>query len=243
MKSLIYAHRGASGETPENTMAAFRLAVEQGAEGIELDVQMSADGELVVIHDETLDRTTTGHGPVHRHSAKELKRLTAANGMPAYPQEAIPFLAEVLELLQPTKLELNIELKNSIIPYTGMEERIIRLVREYAMEQRVVFSSFNHYSVSCLTRLAPDIECGILYDAMLFEPWKYAQTVGARALHPQFYSVDAHIIAGAHQSGMAVRPYTVNDEALTRRLIELGTDAIITNYPARMKALREQFFA
>lgn len=239
MKTAIFAHRGASGEAPENTMAAFRLAIEQGADGIELDVQMSADRQLVVIHDETLDRTTTGTGLVCRHTAGQLKRLAAPNGMSAYRDEPIPLLSEVLELLAPTRLALNIELKNGIVPYDGMEERVIRLVREYGMERRVVFSSFNHYSVARLARMAPDIESGILYVAGLYEPWNYARTVGARALHPLFYSVDDGSVADAHQAGMAVRPYTVNDEADIRRMIAAGVDAVITDYPARMKTIRD----
>ncbi|WP_058304554.1 glycerophosphodiester phosphodiesterase [Gorillibacterium timonense] len=236
----IFAHRGAAGNAPENTMAAFRLAVEQGADGIELDIQMSKDGELIVIHDETLDRTTDGTGLVVARTAAELRELNAAKQMPEYPVERLPFLREVLEFLQPTALELNIELKNGIILYEGMEEKVIALVREYGMESRVIFSSFNHYSLVKLADLAPDIERGILYTAGLYEPWNYARLMGASALHPYFYSVYPEIVQGAHAAGVKVRPYTVDEEAVMKRMLACGVDGIITNYPARLKRVMEE---
>lgn len=237
MHPLIYAHRGASGEAPENTMAAFKLAVEQQADGIELDVQMTADGRLVVIHDELLDRTTDGSGLVAQHTYEQLRGLDASWKFTAYRGEGIPLLEQVLELLAPTRLELNIELKNSIIPYEGMEEAVVRLVRQYGMEKQVVLSSFNHYSVVQLTCMAPEMEAAILYEAGLFRPWEYAAGLGARALHPQFYSVTPEIAANARLSGMRVRPWTVNEEADFRRLASAGVDAVITNYPGRFKAI------
>lgn len=237
MIPLIYAHRGASGDAPENTMAAFRLAVGQGAHGIELDIQLTSDGRLVCIHDETLDRTTTGSGLVAGQTYEKLKRYDASYTFPGYYGEPVPLLSDVLEFLAPTSLELNIELKNSIVPYEGMEEKAIRLVREAGMEQRITFSSFNHYSVAKLVRLAPDIAAGILYEANLYEPWCYASAFGASALHPYFYSLSRSIVDSAHRAGMKVRPYTVNEEADLRRMIEWGVDAAITNYPARMKAI------
>jgi glycerophosphoryl diester phosphodiesterase len=241
MVAKIYAHRGASNDAPENTLAAFRLAMEQGAEGIELDVQMTADGQLVVIHDETLDRTTNGHGLVVAHTYEEIKGLDAsAKFGRGYRDEPIPLLREVLELIEPTQLELNIELKNGIIRYDGMEESVVRLVKEYGMEKRVNLSSFNHYSIVKLKSLAPEIETAILYVAGLYEPWNYAKTVGAGALHPYFYSVVPEIVVEAHQFGLKVRPYTVDEDRDIRKMIEAGVDAVITNHPLRMKRIRNE---
>ncbi|WP_438444913.1 glycerophosphodiester phosphodiesterase [Gorillibacterium sp. sgz5001074] len=239
MKPLVYAHRGASGDAPENTMAAFRLALEQGAEGIELDVQMTADGLLAVIHDETLDRTTDRKGWVGDLTYDEIRRADASFRFPAYKGEPVPLLSQVLELLVPTSLELNIELKNGIRLYDGMEEAAVRLVREYGLEQRVVFSSFNHYSVAKLVRLAPEIESGILYEAGLYRPWDYASTVGARALHPYLYSINRELTDAAHEAGLKVRPWTANSEQEWAALTAAGVDAIITNYPARLLAFLE----
>jgi glycerophosphoryl diester phosphodiesterase len=237
----IFAHRGASADAPENTLSAFALAIEQGADGIELDVQMSADGELVVIHDEKLDRTTNGKGLVVQHRYEELKRLDASKGFgKGYKNEPIPLLSQVLDLVEPTNLELNIELKNGIIPYHGMEEKVIAMVREYGMEKRVIFSSFNHYSVVKMAQLAPEIETAILYVSGLYEPWNYVAPYGIRALHPYFHAAVPEIVKGAHQAGLKVRPYTVNKTADMKRMIAIGVDAIITNYPKRLKKLRKE---
>lgn len=238
MYPLIYAHRGASGHAPENTMAAFRLAVEEGAEGIELDVQLSADRQVVVIHDETLDRTTDGLGPVNSRTWEELRRLDASFGQEAYRGEGIPLLSQVLELLAPTQLELNIELKNGIVPYEGMEELVVRMVRQYGMEKRVVLSSFNHYSIARLAGMAPDMEMAVLYAEGLYRPWEYAAFVGARSLHPHYLAVTPEIVMNAHMAGVKVRPWTVNSDEDYRRMAAAGVDAVITNYPGRFKALQ-----
>nr|WP_279537976.1 glycerophosphodiester phosphodiesterase [Paenibacillus turpanensis] len=234
---MIYAHRGASGDAPENTMAAFRLALEQGAEGIELDIHQTKDGQLVVIHDETLERTTNGSGLITSLTYDEIRSVDASFHFESYRGEHVPLLSEVLDLLSNTQIELNIELKNGIIRYEGMEERVIRLVREYGMENRVVFSSFNHYSVVDLIQAVPDMDCALLYTAGLYHPWKYANSLGARSLHPLFYSVDPEMVQGAHDAGLKVRPYTVNEEKDIRAMIANGVDAVITNYPSLMKQI------
>lgn len=239
MYPLIYAHRGASGHAPENTMAAFRLAVQEGAGGIELDVQLSADKQVVVIHDETLDRTTDGIGAVGSLTWEELRRLDASFGQEAYRGEGIPLLSQVLELLAPTQLELNIELKNGIVPYDGMEEAVVRLVRQYGMEKRIVLSSFNHYSIARLAGMAPDIEMAVLYSDGLYRPWEYAAFVGARSLHPHYLAVTPEIVMNARMAGVKVRPWTVNSDDDYRRMAAAGVDAVITNYPGRFKAMQK----
>lgn len=235
----IIAHRGSSIHAPENTIEAFRLAIEQEADGIELDIQMSADGQLVVIHDEKLNRTTNGKGLVVQHTYQQLKELNAAaHFKKGSLNEPIPLLSEVLELIKPTNLELNIELKNGVIPYTGMEEAVIRMVRQYGMQDRVIFSSFNHYSVVKLAKLAPEIDSAILYVAGLYQPWNYALPLGIRSLHPYFYGAIPEIVSGAQQAGMKVRPYTVDKVDDLKRMIAIGVDAVITNYPLRMRKLK-----
>lgn len=239
MQPLIIAHRGASGEAPENTLSAFRLAMVQHADGIELDVQMTADGRIVVIHDETLDRTTNASGLVAGMTYEEIRRADAAHTFKAYAGEHVPLLSEVLELLAPTRLVLNIELKNGIIAYPQMEEGVVRQVREYGMERRVILSSFNHYSLVKLTNIAPDIERAVLYAAGLFEPWDYACKLGASAIHPLHYSAVPEIVRGAHRAGLKIRPYTVDREEDIRRMIANEVDAVITNYPLRMKRIMD----
>lgn len=241
MAPLIIAHRGASERAPENTMTAFRFALDEGADGIELDVQRTADRQLVVIHDETVDRTTDGKGPVASHTWRELKSLNASasfgNGQ---GREEIPLLEEVLSWLAPTRLILNIELKNGIYPYEGMEEEVVGMVRSYQLTDRVIFSSFNHYSLVLLKRLAPEIETAILYMAGLYEPWQYAKGIGADGLHPLFYSAVPPIVEGTQSAGLKIRPWTVNHDEDLRRMIHLGVDAVITNLPGKMKRLVEK---
>ena len=134
----VFAHRGASGYAPENTLQAFSLAQEQGADGIELDVQLTKDGEVVVIHDETIDRTSTGKGYVRDYTLEELKKFSFHNHMEKYKGVKIPTLREVLELVKPGKMEVNIELKTGIFWYPDIEEKTMKIVEEAGMEDRVM---------------------------------------------------------------------------------------------------------
>ena len=162
-QSKVFAHRGASQYAPENTLEAFRLAMEQGAEGIELDVHLSADGELVVIHDETLERTTNGTGLVKEHTLAQLQALRADNHMEGFEAAHIPTLRQVLELVRPGDMQVNIELKTGILWYEGIEEKTLELVKELGMQDRVVYSSFNHYSIEEVRRLDPTAETAYLF--------------------------------------------------------------------------------
>ena len=144
----VFAHRGYSGKYPENTMLAFREAEKTGADGIELDVQLTKDGEIVIIHDETLERTTTGTGWVKDHTLAELKALDASiiKGT-AYSPERIPTLEEYCRWVKDTKLVTNIELKTSIVYYPEIEEKTAEMVKAFGLEDRMIFSSFNHLSI------------------------------------------------------------------------------------------------
>lgn len=227
----IYAHRGASQYAPENTLPAFALAAQQGADGIELDVHLTKDGQLVVIHDETLDRTTSGTGWVKDHTLAQLRQLCADNHMTGFAQARIPTLEEVLALVRPTGMLVNIELKTSILWYEGIEEKTLDLVRKMGMESRVVYSSFNHYSIEKVRRLAPEAETAYLYSDIICDVEKYAAAHGVRGLHPGLWNVNmADLLQVYLGSGLAVRVWTVNDEADLRRLMLAGAD-VITNDP------------
>ncbi len=230
----IWAHRGASAYAPENTLAAFALAREMGAHGVELDVQMTADGRIVVIHDETLDRTTDGTGPVGWHTLDELKALDASAGMIPFSGEKIPTLDEVFELLDGSGMVVNVELKNSVVAYPGLEEAVLALVPATG----VVLSTFNHLSLAALVGLGA-CDVGMLFGDVLFEPWRYGAGIGVQALHPPFAYLDAvpDTVDQCHDAGLAVNAWTLNDTADLRRLIDLGIDAAITNYPDRALAL------
>lgn len=238
---IIFAHRGASGTRPENTMAAFRRAVELGATGIETDVQLSADGQPVLIHDETLSRTAGASGWVGDKTWAELQSLDAGGWYhPEFMGERIPHLDELLELVRQTGLIVNLELKNTVRAYEGLEATVIEAVRRHGVERQTLISSFNHYSLALCKQLAPDIRTGILYMEGLYRPWEYARTIGADALHAYDPAVRAEWVQDARAAGVDYHPFTVNDEGRLRELIEMGTAGIITDHPDRVVRLLSQ---
>lgn len=185
MKNVkVYAHRGASAYAPENTLPAFRLAEEQGADGIELDVHLTKDGELVVIHDEKLDRTTNGTGLVKDYTLAELKTFCADNGMPGFADARIPTLREVLEQVKPGRMLVNIELKTGILWYEGIEKKTLDLVAELGMQDRIIYSSFNHYSIAEVRRLAPDAQTAYLFGDIPCDIEQYAARRGVGGCIP-----------------------------------------------------------
>lgn len=240
----IFAHRGASGYAPENTMEAFALAMEQKADGIEIDVQMTKDGELAVIHDETVDRVSGAKGKVRDYTMKELKELNVSNGFEEFPQVKIPTLQEVLDLLKKSDMELNIELKTGIIWYPGIEEKVLCAVREANMQERIIYSSFNHYSIQKVRELEPDAQTAYLFGDVILYMERYAIESGVKGLHPALYHVKmADFLKEYQQSGLAVRVWTVNEEEQIKKLISSGVDAVITNYPDRGIRAREAVLA
>lgn len=238
--TLIFAHRGYSALNPENTLKAFVEAEKAGADGVELDVQMTKDGELVVIHDEKIDRTTDGTGYVKDLTYNELKKYNAGHKFKKWFQKTtIPTLQEVFEWMTSNNLHCNIELKNGIIPYIGMEEKVIDLIRRYRLSDRIIISSFNHYSIVYSYRLAPEIETAPLLSESLYMPWIYAQSIQARGIHPKYFRGLEDIFKQSIANGIAVRPYTVNKDPALKRLFALGCSAVITDDPLKAVNLRK----
>ncbi len=232
MTTQIWAHRGASKIAPENTLPAFEQAVRLGADGIELDIQRTADGHLVVVHDETCHRVTGQAGWIHRMTLAELRQLNFAATFSQFPGTTLPTLDEVFDLIRPTRLVINIELKNGLIPYANMENEVIALADAWQMTERVYFSSFNHYSMREIRQLRPDIRCGLLYECGLVDPWQYARRVGATAIHPSFPNLQIpDLTAQCHDTGVAIHAWTLDDPEILRKAMNLGIDAVITNVP------------
>lgn len=233
-KTKIWAHRGASGHAPENTLEAFALAEKMGADGVELDVQLTKDRQLVVIHDERIDRVSNGHGLVADYTLAELKSFCFNRTHPEYADAEIPTLCEVLELLKPTKLTVNIELKTGVNFYPGIEKETVRLVQELGMEERVIYSSFNHASVMKVKELAPQAQTGFLYCDGTLEMPEYAVGHGVDALHPARYNLKyPGFIEACRKNQIKLHVWTVNEKPEMEQMIQLGINAIITNYPDR----------
>ena len=233
MNARIFAHRGASGSAPENTLEAFDLAARMGAHGVELDVHICRTGELVVAHDERVDRVSDGTGRIADLSLSELKSFVFSRTHPEYKKARLPLLSEVFQLLKPAGLAINIELKNSIIDYPDLERKVLEeAAREFDLS-RVIFSSFNHHSMLRMKKLEPSVSCGLLYEAALIRPWEYAQRLGMDAIHPHFSEVllEKTLCDAAHCAGIRVHPWTVNTPEDIDAVLRAGVDILITNYP------------
>jgi glycerophosphoryl diester phosphodiesterase len=233
----IWAHRGASSDAPENTLPAFDLAIRQQADGIELDVQMSRDGVLVVAHDTDCLRLTGEPGLIAGLDYSDLRRLNFAHGWPDHGFVPAPALAEVFDLIRPAGLMINIELKNDEIAYAGLEEAVLRLIIDWRMQDRVLLSSFNRASlvrtIALIRQKGLDIPCGLLFEHHLSQPWSLACRLGAAAIHPRHTLIrQPSFIAAAHAAGILVHPWTVDGSERLAELMGMGADAVITNRPA-----------
>lgn len=244
MLKKVFAHRGASAYAPENTLPAFEKAVQMGADGVELDIHLSRDGQLVVIHDELLDRTTNGHGFVKDFTLAELKKLDASKPRASlgFNKLEIPTLEEVYALLADTALCVNVEVKNSIFLYPGILEKALETEAKAGMSGRVLYSSFNHYAMREMKRISPQSETGLLYSSMLIEPWNAAKNANADALHPFFPSVanTPDLISKCRKNGIAVNTWTVDEPEYIRAMLMLGVDSVITNKPDVAALIRNE---
>ena len=238
--SMIYGHRGASGYAPENTLEAFRLSMEMGADGFELDVHLSRDGELMVIHDPSVNRTTNGTGLVRELTLAQLKELDASCGKEAYRGAKIPTLGEVFDLIRDTHHLVNVEIKTDDFFYPEIEEKCLALAREKGVEDRVFYSSFNHYTLMKLRQLKPDVKLGMLFGDIMVRPWEYAAGLSVDYLHPMKMNIYVPGFAeGAAAAGLGVNMWTINDAETMAQCLKTGV-GIITNYPDVAVSLRNK---
>jgi len=229
MVPYIWAHRGASSRAPENTMAAFELGVESGADGIELDVHLSRDGVPVVIHDETLQRTTNGHGAVGRYNLSSLRKLDAGSWFgPEWYGERIPTLEEVLSWSGST-IRINIEIK------TASAGRVVLELLEAWPGNPVLISSFDHRLLAAVRRLNAEIPLGFLCDSRLWRrDLERAVHAGAESFHPRIDRLSPAMIKACRGGRLKVFPYTVDEPQVMRSLLRRGVDGWFTNEPATL---------
>lgn len=236
---IVIAHRGASGEAPENTIGAFRLGLEQGCDGFELDVHLSKDGEIVVIHDFTVNRTTDGQGDVKDMLLSELRELDAGKWFSdAFSGERIPTLKEVFDL-SPPELMINVEMKGGI--GSGLEEALAELLRQSNRLGTVIVSSFDYKGLANLKRIEPSVKIGLLYDLRMAYHWKLPAVAGCEvySLHPGLRRIDAEDVKAVQEQGLSVFPWTVNEEEKLLQAISYGVNGIITDYPGRLRTILE----
>jgi glycerophosphoryl diester phosphodiesterase len=230
---VVFAHRGARAHAPENTLLAFRLAFDLGADAIECDVQRTADGALVIIHDDKLNRTTTGRGPVAAKTLAELRRLDAGRG------QRIPTLAEVLALCRARERQVNLEIKAetrdaALATAEALESALVAL--DEPMRQRVLVSSFELPAVAHLKGRLPWLRVATLYGG---RRWRRrdmltpALEIGAEAVHPGVSLVTPALVHNAHAAGLRVHVWTANRWSTLRELLAGGVDGVFSDYPER----------
>lgn len=245
MKTKIYGHRGSKGNYPENSMLAFKKAIEAGVGGMEFDIHMTKDGEIVVIHDATLDRTTTGSGYVKDYTLAQLRGFSVGAKFKEFKHydtswdaEVIPTLAEALALFKENNLEVNIELKTYEVEYHGIEAKMLEIVKASGYDvEKVIYSAFHLPTILRIKELDESAKIAFLLEHWISMPHDYLDTLGLDALH-----MDKNIVLKQPEYWKAVadklRIWTVNEEAEMRELIKLGAEAIVTDYPEIAMKLR-----
>lgn len=231
---VIFAHRGASAHAPENTLAAFELALAQGADGIELDVKLSADGEVVVIHDPTVDRTTGAYGRVKDLTLADLRSLDAGSSFSVkFQSEKIPTLGDVFEVVG-KRTFINVELTNYNTPRDHLVESVCMLVKKFGMQKRVLFSSFLPANLSTARNYLPEVPTGLLALSGFLGLWprSFGFAFGRyEALHPNLKNATQQQIYFVHRLNKRVHVWTVNEKADLRRLFRWGVDGVFTDDP------------
>lgn len=235
MKNI--AHRGFKGKYPENTMLAFKKAIEAGADGIEMDVHLTKEGELVIIHDELVDRTTDGSGLVKDKTLEELRSLSASKLYPECENQQIPTLDEYLAWAADKDIITNIELKNSIIDYHGIEQKTYNLIKKYNLLDKIIISSFNHDSLVRMKEIDQNIECGVLESSVLHKPWDYIKNLGMEYYHPLNFSVTQEVIDKCRENGIELNIWFGKADYDYSEYLKYEPFGLITDYPDRVKDL------
>jgi len=226
----VIAHRGFCGEYPENTMISFKKAVEAGCDELELDVQLTKDNVLVIIHDETIDRVTDGTGNVKDYTFEELRKFNVmATFGDKHGFNPIPSFEEYVSWVKDKDVTTNIELKTGHYYYKELEEKVVDMILKYGIENKVMFSSFNHLSLIRCKELVPNIECGVLVNKRgIGNPGYYVSKYN-------FEGLDDDIIEDCRAHNVKLNVWTVNDEASLKKLYDWGCNGAITDYPGLCK--------
>lgn len=231
-ETLVFGHRGASAYAPMNTLPAFELAAEQGADGIELDVWLPADGDqLIILHDATVDHTTDGTGAIFDKTLRELRELDASYKFPQYRGVKIPTLDEVFEAVG-QRLIVNVEIKADPRMRPETAQAVAACIRRHNMDRRVIVSSFAVQVLDAFREVMPEVPIGFLYDEETPpDQWQLAESLAHEAIHPHHTLIDVATMTQAATDGHLVNTWTVNDPQRAVELAQLGVDAVITDMP------------
>ncbi|NMB24167.1 MAG: glycerophosphodiester phosphodiesterase [Firmicutes bacterium] len=238
----LIGHRGAAAHAPENTLASFHKAIDMGATMLELDIHLTNDQEIVVIHDHEISRTTSGSGLVSNMTLREIREYDAGSWMhPDFKGEKVPILREVMELIHKDNIFLNIEIKAGEKIHIGLVDKLLELVGEYDTADMIVISSFHREYLKEIKEKAPAIEVALLYAGDVPDALDEAVGEGWEGLHPHFPLIDEKLIEGARQRGLAVRAWTVNRPDDMRRLMDFGVDGICSDVPDVLNKIVAEF--
>lgn len=235
-----YAHRGFCSQYPENTLLSFQKALDEGVDGIENDVQLTKDGQIIIMHDESVDRTTNGSGWVKDFTLEELKQLDASEKFgDRFGVQRVPTLREYLELVKDLPILTNIEMKTGVFEYLEMEQLLVDMLREYHMEGRILITSFNHFTIMRMKKLAPELRYGFLAYDWRLDAGEYTQRYGIPCYHPDYHNLTPEVVEDLHSHGIEVNPYTVDDPEDIRDMIAKGVHSVITNCPDVVNRIRK----
>lgn len=235
------AHRGFSSRYPENTMLAFERALDLGADGAEFDVQLTKDGIPVVFHDESLARIAGDTRFIKDLTLQELQQFDLSYRFRGQcPAQRIPTLEEYFCLVQNRDFLNILEFKTAIFEYDGIEQEVIDMIRHFRLSDRIVLSSFNHYTLLRCKAIAPELPCGILYECRIAEPQDYCKRLGMQYLHPDYHFLNDIELSKYEQAGIKTSPWTVDgDDEIQYLLRQPNIFAIMSNKPDRVLALRD----
>lgn len=232
---LNFAHRGSLTEAPENTVSAMKKAIAHDIQGIELDVQLTKDDRLVLIHEHHVRRFNQSiKGTVRDYTLTELKQIDIGSSFSEkFAHERLATLEEVLEII-PKDIVLNIEIKNAPVIYENIETILLACLHQYERMENIIISSFDHQKLVNIQQKEPNIPIGLLLKQRILKPWQYIQNSGLNvySIHPDKIHVDQEYIANCHHAGYKVYPYTVNDIATYEQFVSWGIDGVFSNNPA-----------
>lgn len=241
MKTLNLAHRGFSSQFPENTMIAFEQAYQIGADGLELDVQLTRDAEVVIFHDKMIDRMTNGSGTLSELTLKDVQSVSIDGLMQdELPRQKIPTLEEYLSWVHDKDFLTNIELKTLTGEDIGLESKVLKLIFEYGVEERVIISSFHRQNMARVKKQSPSIQTGLLVPGCNDHILKLTKELGMDYIHPHALSLDETLIEQSHHFELGINTWTVNELADLEKVANEGIHAVITDFPDLLKQVQDK---